>query len=400
MAGLLEGVKVVDLTHYLSGPYCTKLLATLGADVVKIEKPGSGDPMRHFGPFSEGDSHLEAGAWFLYLNTSKQSVTLDLKSKQGQEILLKLVKSADILVENFAPGVMKRLGLSYQDLQKENPALVMTSISNYGQTGPYRDWKATELNLYAAGGLMNITGEPEQEPLKEGAPLAQLGAGQNAFVACMTGLIYAEDTGVGQQIDLSIAEYATNVLENAMMQYSYSGQEYSRVGNRGYGRAAWGIYPCADGYVGIIAGPDQNWPQVANIMEREELADPKYASRQGRLLYADEVDALMLPWLLDNEKVDIFKAGQEHGLGFSFVSTMQDLLDMEQLEARKYFVELDHPVAGKLKYPGPPISPHAPVETWVYRRAPLLGEHNREVLGDRLGYSEADLATMQSQGVI
>jgi crotonobetainyl-CoA:carnitine CoA-transferase CaiB-like acyl-CoA transferase len=400
MAGLLEGVKVVDLTHYLAGPYCTKLLATLGADVVKIERPASGDPARYLGPFATGKPNAEAGAWFLYLNTAKKGVTLNLKAPEGREALLKLVSSADILVENFRPGVMGRLGLSYESLQKENPALVVTSISNFGQTGPYRDWKAAEVNLYASGGLMNITGESEQEPLKEGAPLAQLGAGQNAFVATMTALLYAEDTGEGQHIDLSIAEYATNILENALMQYSYSGQEYSRVGNRGYGRAAWGIYPCGDGYVGIIAGPDQNWPEVAKIMEREELADPKYASRQGRLLYADEVDALMLPWLLDHNKVDIFKAGQEHGLGFSFVATMQDLLEMEQLQDRDYFVELDHPVAGRLQYPGSPISPQLPVAPWVYRRAPLLGEHNREVLVERLGYSDQELTRFREQGVV
>jgi crotonobetainyl-CoA:carnitine CoA-transferase CaiB-like acyl-CoA transferase len=400
MAGLLEGVKVVDLTHYLAGPYCTKLLATLGADVVKIERPASGDPARYLGPFATGKPNAEAGAWFLYLNTAKKGVTLNLKAPEGREALLKLVSSADILVENFRPGVMGRLGLSYESLQKENPALVVTSISNFGQTGPYRDWKAAEVNLYASGGLMNITGESEQEPLKEGAPLAQLGAGQNAFVATMTALLYAEDTGEGQHIDLSIAEYATNILENALMQYSYSGQEYSRVGNRGYGRAAWGIYPCGDGYVGIIAGPDQNWPEVAKIMEREELADPKYASRQGRLLYADEVDALMLPWLLDHNKVDIFKAGQEHGLGFSFVATMQDLLEMEQLQDRDYFVELDHPVAGRLQYPRPPISPQLPVGPWVYRRAPLLGEHNREVLVERLGYSDQELTRFREQGVV
>ncbi len=255
LPGLLAGVKVVDLTHYISGPYCTKLLATLGAEVVKVERPGAGDPMRRVGPFAEPSQTSpeastaaqhpgpeaairgETGAWFLYLNTSKKSLALDLKSPQGREILLQLVKAADILVENFAPGVMERLGLGYTQLQAVNPALVMASISNYGQTGPYRDWKATELNLYAAGGLMNITGEPEREPLKEGAPLAQLGAGQNAFAAAMCALLYAEDSGQGQHIDISIAEYATNILENALMQYSYSGVEYSRVGNRGYGRA-------------------------------------------------------------------------------------------------------------------------------------------------------------------
>ena len=400
--GLLTGVKVIDLTHYIAGPYCTKLLATLGAEVIKIERPVLGDPMRHVGPSldqigEDNDSTTqrsgETGAWFLYLNTSKKSLTLDLKNPQGHEALVKLIESADILVENFAPGVMERLGLSYDILKSINPKLVMTSISNFGQTGPYRDWKAAEINLYAAGGLMNITGEPEQEPLKEGAPLAQLGAGQNAMVATLAALTYAEDYNEGQHIDLSIAEYATNILENALMQYSYSGVEYSRVGNRGYGRAAWGIYPCQDGYVGIIAGPDQRWPRVSHIMEREELADPRFESRQGRLLNADEVDALMLPWLLDHDKVDIFKAGQDEGLGFSYVASMQDILEMEQLEARDYFITIEHPIAGKLKYPGPPINPqvgdssNASLKSaWVYKPAPLLGQHAQELLSE-LGYS-------------
>lgn len=444
MPGLLEGVRVVDLTHYLSGPYCTKLLATLGAEVVKIERPGSGDPVRRLGPFAntptpvplpEGEGRPEAqegaetGAWFLYLNTSKKSVTLNLKTEEGRDILRQLVGSAQIVVESFSPGTLGDLGLGYPDLQGLNTELVMTSISNFGQTGPYRDWKATELNLYAAGGLMNITGEPDMEPLKEGAPLAQLGAGQNAFVATMAALMYAEETGQGQHIDLSIAEYATNIMENAMMQYSYSGQEFTRVGNRGYGRAAWGIYPCRDGYVGIIAGPDHRWPEVAGVMEREELSDPRFASRYGRLVHADEVDALMLPWLLDHDKQQIFKAGQERGLGFAFVATMQDILEMEQLIARSYFIELDHPVAGPLNYPGPPVrltSPQSPLSQggeanvsplgkggpkgghtmekerhgWVYRRAPLLGEHTWELLHHRLGYSDTDIAELKSRGVI
>ncbi|MDE2939003.1 MAG: CoA transferase [Chloroflexota bacterium] len=400
MPGLLEGVKVVDFTHYFAGPYCTKLLATLGAEVIKIERPGSGDPIRSIPPFSSQRLPGESGAWFLYLNTSKKSVSLDLKSEKGREIVLKLIEGADIVVENFAPGVMERLGLGYDTLSSVNPAVVMTSISNYGQTGPYRDWKASEINLYATGGLMNITGEPEQPPLKEGAPLAQLGAGQNAFVATMTALFQAEETGEGQQIDLAIAEYATNVLENALMQYSYSGVEFTRVGNRGYGRAAWGIYPCQDGFVGIIAGPDQNWPEVSTIMQSEELADPRFASRQGRLLNADEVDALMLPWLLEHDKVDIFKAGQDHGLGFSFVAGMQDILEMEQLVARDYFVDLEHPIAGTLRYPGPPISPdRTVVEPWVYRRAPLLAEHNLEVLGD-MGYDSKGVERLFAEGVI
>ena len=406
MPGLLDGVKVLDLTHYIAGPYCTKLLSGLGADVIKVERLEIGDGVRWLGPFASemeipaGNRAPEDGAWFLYLNTAKQSLALDLKSKEGQLVVLELAAKADILVENFAPGGIESLGLSYAELEKANPALVVTSISNFGQTGPYRDWKASELNLYALGGLMNITGEPEQEPLKEGMPLAQLGAGQNAFAATMAALMYAEETGQGQRIDVSIAEYATNILENALMQFSYSGQEYSRVGNRGYGRAAWGIYPCQDGHVGIIAGPDHRWPEVARIMEREELADERFLSRAGRLEFADEVDAYMLPFLIDNNKLDIFKAGQEAGLGFSFVATMQDILQMEQLLDRDYFVELEHPVAGKLTYPGAPIIPEKGVNAWVFRRAPLLGEHTSQALNSWLGYSNDQVSELVQAGIL
>ena len=406
MPGLLDGVKVLDLTHYISGSYCTKLMSGLGADVIKVERLKTGDGARWLGPFasgmkaSVGNRAPEDGAWFLYLNTAKRSLALDLKSDEGRQVVLELAARADILVENFAPGVLDNLGISYMELQKANPRLVVTSISNFGQSGPYRDWKASELNLYALGGLMNITGEPEQEPLKEGMPLAQLGAGQNAFAATMAALMYAEETGEGQQIDVSIAEYATNILENALMQFSYSGQEYSRVGNRGYGRAAWGIYPCLDGHVGIIAGPDHRWPEVARIMDRHELSDERFLSRAGRLEFADEVDAYMLPFLIDNNKLDIFKAGQESGLGFSFVATMQNILEMEQLLDRDYFVQLDHPIAGTLTYPGAPIMPEEDVGAWVFERSPLLGEHTTNVLNSWLGYSDNKVSELIQMGVV
>ena len=409
MSGLLEGVRVLDLTHYIAGPYCTRLMAALGADVLKVERPPGGDALRRLGPFAsrlgmfrdyEDSEPVEDGAWYLYMNAGKRSIAIDLKTDDGRQVALELAAKADIFVENFAPGTLDRLGLGYEQLRRVNPALVLTSISNFGQTGPYRDWRAAEATLYAMGGLMNITGEPEQEPLKEGAPLAQLGAGQNAFAATMAALMFAEETGEGQHIDVSIAEYATNILENALMQYSYSGQEYTRVGNRGYGRAAWGIYPCQDGHVGIIAGPDHRWPEVARIMEREELADPRFASRRGRQENADEVDALMLPWLIEHDKVDIFKAGQESGLGFSFVATMQDILEMEQLVARDYFVSLDHPVAGTLSYPGAPIACEPGTDAWTFRRAPLFGEHTSTALADWLGCDAARIEELTESGVI
>ncbi len=408
MTGLLEGVRVLDLTHYIAGPYCTRLMAGLGADVIKIERPASGDPIRRVGPFASrpgelreyGDTAVEDGAWHLYLNAGKRSLALDLKTERGRRLAMDLAARADILVENFRPGTVDRLGLGCGKLNSVNPALVFTSISSFGQTGPYRNWRAAEVNLYAMGGLMNITGEPDQEPLKEGAPLAQLGAGQNAFAAAMGALMFAEETGEGQRIDVSIAEYATNILENALMQYSYSGQEFTRVGNRGYGRSAWGIYPCRDGHAGIIAGPDHRWPEVARIMGREELADPRFASRRGRQENADEVDALMLPWLIENDKVDIFKAGQESGLGFSFVATMKDILEMEQLIARNYFITLEHPVAGELAYPGAPIVCEREAEAWNFHRAPLYGEHTVAALSDWLDVDADLFEELAASGVV
>jgi len=394
----LTGIRVLDLSGDM-GVYCGKLLADVGADVIKVEPPG-GDAMRRTGPFVAGADAPENSLNWRHYNTNKRSITLDLGSDAGRQLLQRLAGNADVLLESFQPGYLDSQGLGYEGLSDGNPGLVYASLTPFGKTGPYRDWKASELNLYAIGGLMNITGEPEQEPLREGMPLAQLGAGQNAFAATMAALMYAEETGEGQQIDVSIAEYATNILENALMQFSYSGQEYSRVGNRGYGRAAWGIYPCQNGHVGIIAGPDQRWPEVARIMKREELSDPRFTSRAGRLEHADEVDAYMLPFLIDNDKIDIFKAGQESGLGFSFVATMEDILQMEQLLDRDYFVELEHPVAGKLTYPGAPIMPEDSVDAWVFKRAPLLGEHTAEALTSWLGYSGAQVSELVDQGVL
>ena len=398
MPGLLEGVRVLDLTEGIAGPYCTRLFATMGAETIKVERPSDGDPSRRMGPFPAGGDDPEVSGTYLYLNCSKKGITLDIDTEAGRELVRELAASSQVVVESFPPGFLSARGLDYETLSRDSPSLVMTSITGFGQTGPHRDWLATELTLYAFGGMMNITGEPDREPLKEGAPLAQLGAGQNAFVAGMTALMYAEETGLGQHVDVSVTEYATNVLENAFMQYSYSGVEFQRVGNRGYGRAAWGIYPCRDGHVGVISGPDHRWPAVADIMERPELADERFVTRRGRMDNADEVDALMLPWLLDHDKVDVFKRGQEKGLGFAYVASMADILDMEQLRERDYFVDIDHPVAGRYAYPGSPVRPSEPA--WVFHRAPLLGEHTRDVLSRVLGRTEAELAALEEAGVI
>ena len=395
---MLEGLKVLDLTHYVAGPYATRLMAAQGAEVIKVERPGVGDPSRRIGPYPDEVPHREKSALFLYLNTGKKSVTLNLKNEASKPILHHLLEWADVLVENFRPAVTERLGLDYDSVAAVNPGLVMTSISNFGQTGPYRDYGAREINLYAMGGLMYITGDPEREPLHMAARLAQYGAGQNAFAGTMGGLLHRDVSGAGQHVDVAISEYLATILENALSQYSYTGSNFRRTGNRGYGRAAWGPYPCRDGYVGVIAGPDHKWPEMAELMGIAELAEERFDDRAGRGENADELDALMLPWLMEHDRHEIFERAQHRGLAFAYVATPEDILGWEHLRERGFFAEVEHHEAGALEHPGLPWRVEGGDVS--LDAAPTLGQHNSEVYSGMLGYSRDNVVRMRGMGVV
>ena len=395
---MLDGLKVLDLTHYVAGPYATRLMAAQSAEVIKVERPATGDGARRIGPFPDDVPHPEKSALFLYLNTGKKSVTLNLKDGASKPILRSLLEWADVLVENFCPGVMSRLGLDYGSVSTVNPSLVMTSVSNFGQTGPYRDYGAREINLYAMGGLMYITGDPEREPLHMAARLAQYGAGQNAFAGTLGALLHRDITGIGQHVDVAISEYLATILENALSQYSYTGSNFRRTGNRGYGRAAWGPYPCQDGYVGVIAGPDHKWPEMAELMGIAELAEERFGDRAGRAENADELDSLMLPWLMRHDRHEIFERAQHRGLAFAYVAAPEDILGWEHLRERGFFGSVEHPKAGGLEYPMMPWR----VEDggWELDAAPMLGQHNIDVYCGMLGYSKTELVRMRGMGVL
>ena len=396
---MLEGLKVLDLTHYVAGPYATRLMAAQGADVIKVERPGVGDPSRRIGPYPDEVPHREKSALFLYLNTGKKSVTLNLKNEASKPILHHLLEWADVLVENFRPAVTERLGLDYDSVAAVNSGLVMTSISNFGQTGPYRDYGAREINLYAMGGLMYITGDPEREPLHMAARLAQYGAGQNAFAGTMGALLHRDISGAGQHVDVAISEYLATILENALSQYSYTGSNFRRTGNRGYGRAAWGPYPCRDGYVGVIAGPDHKWPEMAELMGIAELAEERFDDRAGRGENADELDALMLPWLMEHDRHEIFERAQHRGLAFAYVATPEDILGWEHLRARDFFAEVQHQEAGALEHPTLPWRVGGG-DGRNMDAAPTLGQHNSDVYCGMLGYSRDDVVRMRGMGVV
>lgn len=394
MEGPLSGVRVLDLSEYVAGPYCARFLAGFGADVIKVERPG-GDPIRRWGPFRDGVVDGETGALHLYLNQGKRSITLDLDTEDGRSVLHELAATADVIVESARPGAWHEIGFGYEDVIEANPGVVYASITPFGQTGPYSQYNAWEITFYALSGQMHITGEPDREPLKNGGYIGQYGAGQNAYIAVLAALWERGYSGLGQHVDVSMHECATSLLEMTDMTYIYGDQIHPRTGNGA--RAAWGIYPCADGFVGVVSGPLRRWANIATLMEQPILADERYqrTGAQGEL--RDEIDALMLPWLIEHEKEEIYQKAQALGLPFGYVATPSDYFKNEQLQYRGYFHEVDHPVAGTLQYPS--MAAHFTDGLWESKRAPLLGEHNAEVL-ESLGHDARSRANLSAAGAL
>lgn len=386
----LAGVRVLDLSTLVAGPYSTKLLAGMGAEVIKIESPGSGDPSRALGPFPEDLPDPEKSGRFLYLNTAKKSVTLDLEPAAGQGLLRRLVEGAQVVVESFPPGWLASQGLSYADLAVLNPALVVTSVTPFGQDGPYRDYAADDITAFAMGGLMDQSGLPELPPLKFGGDIVQYSAGLAAFSATLIALFYAELSGRGQHVDVSFMETIASHHFQSMVEYVYTGNERKRS-------RTMMIFPCADGYVNATAQAHQ-WPRVPEALGMPELLEiPEFQSVEGRRQNADILEAMILPWMVERTKEEIYHIGQQHHLPWGYLASVADLVHSLQYQERGFFQELDHPAAGKHLYPGTPL--RLGETAWRHERAPLLGEHNRDVLGS-LGLSDEDLVRLRQGGIV
>ena len=395
----LSGIRVLDLSQHISGPYCTKMLAAFGAEVVKIEKPGEGDIARRLGPFPADQPHPERSGLFLYLNTAKKSITLNTESATGRKVLEELVKATDVLVENSEPRVMASLGLDYSRLARVNPGLVMTSITGFGQDGPYRDYQATSIVEYALSGHVYITGEPDREPLQGPGPQPEYQGGLHGFLGTMLALYSREETGQGQHVDVSILEAMAGFHQYTISYYSYSGEVKRRTGNR---YAAWpmvSIYPCQDGHVSLSApNPLQREFLYVLIGKPELIEDPRFQTRETIADNADAFDSLVAPWFRERTKEEIFHACAEMRIPCSPVASPGELLNDRHYKSRGFWVEMDHPEAGRLTYPGAPFKMSA--TPWQTGRAPLLGEHNVEIYGERLGYTREDLVRLREMGVI
>ncbi|MDY6906794.1 MAG: CoA transferase [Chloroflexota bacterium] len=400
---VLSDVKVLDVTQHIAGPYCTKLLADYGAEVIKVERPGQGDPARRLGPFYGDEPHPEKSGLFAYLNTNKKGITLNLESEWGKRQFKELVKDVDILVENFPPRVMPGLGLDYSVLEQINPRLVMTSISDFGQSGPYRDYKASEIIIYGMGGAMFCNGLPEEAPLKKGLTVTLFQGGVMAVVATMMAFLLARESGSGQHVDVSLYETQMGTIDRRMSQlivYQYNKAVTYRADPSVRRMFPFGIYPCDDGHF-ELAAVGNLWPAVGRMMDMPELIeDPRFSNIIAQMTpgHRDQFDEIWYPWIIERTKKEIVTKGQEGGALCGPLATMEEVVNDPHFNARNYFREIEHPVIGKVTYPGPPINSGS--LPWEIRSAaPLLGQYNEEVYG-RLGYSREDLVALKGQGLI
>jgi len=395
-----EGMKILDLTNHIAGSFCSKQFADHGADVIKIEKPGRGSLTRSMPPFVGNTPNLDKSLYFLYLNTNKKSITLNLKSNTGKQIFAKLVKDADILVESFAPSVSSSFDLDFKTIGKINPGLVMASITNFGHTGPYKDFKASELVEYAMGGAMFQTGLPDREPLAKGQNALLFETGMQAMYLILGAYMSARRDGCGDYIDISIMEAQLAGCERRsanLLTYQYTGDISLRTDpSTGILSAAPAIQVCKDGHITLAIGP-KFFPKLLSMMGRPNLiGDPEWDA--NNMEKSPEVTKIYDECFSKKTKIEWAEILQNEGLICTPLSTPDDVCTDEHWRYRNFFVEVDHPIAGTFRYPRGAI--RVDPEWWKIKfPAPLLGQHNSDVYGE-LGYSADDMVTFKAQGII
>ena len=402
MAGALADLKIIELGEMVSAPYCAKMFADMGADVVKIERPGAGDRARTRGPFPRDDAHPEKSGLFLYLNTNKRGVTLDVATREGFEIFEKLIAGADILVHNVTPPEMDRVGLNFDRLHRINPALIMTSIVPYGLSGPYRDYRAEDLTLWCAGGVCVLNGggpeHPELPPLKTFGHQAGYQGGVHAATATIAAAFARLRGESGQHVEVSVQESIASQLEMTFEYWPYMKMIATRLGQKPLQPVE--TMQCKDGYIYLCCIEEHQWRGFVEIMGSPEWADEEiFSDRLKRALNWDALKVFLEEWVGQQTVLDLYRKAQAKRVPFAPVSTMGDLLSSEHLRARGFFVDITQPVAGTHKYPGAPLKYHR--TPWEIRMpAPTLGQHNAEIFGGRLGMTAARIDELTRRGVI
>jgi len=394
--GPLSGVVVIDLSRILAGPYCTMLLGDLGAEVIKVEAPSRGDGSREWGPpWAGGES-----AYYLSINRNKKSITLNLKSEKGREILRKLIGKGDVLVENFLPGTMERWGFDYERVKEINPRIIYCSITGYGQYGPYKDRPGYDFIIQAQGGIMSITGPVEGPPMKVGVAIVDVTAGLFAAVAILAALHERGKSGKGQYIDIALLDSQVAWLVNVASNYLVSGEVPRRYGNAHPNIVPYELFEAEDGWFALGVGSDRQWQKLCQVIGRPELAqDSRFATNPKRVENREELIPLLQEIFRERKVEEWLGLLIEAGIPCAPVNSIDQVFADPQVQARGMVVEVPHPTADKVRLVGSPLKlSRTPVE--IRCPPPLLGEHTEEVLTGFLGYTKREIAQLRQEGVI
>jgi crotonobetainyl-CoA:carnitine CoA-transferase CaiB-like acyl-CoA transferase len=405
----LEGIRVIDLTAWLAGPYVSLNLAAMGAEVIKIERPRVGDPCRWNPPFAgpEGVSHVrktDVDVSLLYLkrNRGKKSISLNLQSDRGKEIFRRLVEKGDVVIENFAPGTMERLGFDYPKLKEINPKIIYCSISGYGQNGPYRDRAAFDLTIQGMSGIMGVTGFPDGPPTRCGAWIGDMIPALYGVCGILAALASREKTGQGERIDISMQDSCFSLIMDEALDLHLSLGIPMRTGNRNPRLAPWNVFPAKDGHMAICVATNEQWTTFLEAIGREDLKeDPRFKNQEGRFKYSDDVEVIVHAWLKGLTKEAALKALREKKVPCDPVPEISEVLEDPQLKFRGMIQELAHPLSGKtgLQTAGFPIH-FSELPAGFPSPAPYIGQHNQEIYGGILGISDAEMEKLKEEGII
>jgi crotonobetainyl-CoA:carnitine CoA-transferase CaiB-like acyl-CoA transferase len=396
--GPLSGYRVLDLAGPL-GLHCAKLLADMGADVIKIEPP-SGEASRRVPPFKDGSPHPEKSLYFLHFNTNKRGVTLDLKKADGRAIFLELARRADVVLETTLPGEMNELGIGYHALREQNAGLVYASITPFGQTGPWRDYKANDMAGIALGNLLYLAGEPGEPPLQPPGEIAYGMASTYGAFGIAVALYHRLESGKGQYIDVSMHECAGHIAGYFIPNYGYTGAKPARASRKGEETDLYDPYKTKNGYARIFIIPVEQWRRLVDWMGRPpEISGPEFEKMSYRRQHPDIVTKAIAEFCVKHTKEELYDEGQKRRIAVTPINTVGEFVEMEQTKSRRLFVDMEHPVIGKYQQFG--VVPRL-METpgAVHRPAPLLGEHNQEIYVEELGMSTDDLVALRAEGVI
>ncbi|MEB3100094.1 CaiB/BaiF CoA transferase family protein [Ferviditalea candida] len=394
MKKALEGVRILDLTRVLAGPYASMVLSDLGAEIIKIETPGSGDDSRGYGPFLNGES-----GYFMSVNRNKKSLTLNLKTEEGKQIFFELLKDADVIMENFRPGTMEKLGLAYEELEKANPGIIYAACSGFGHSGPYSQKAAYDIIVQAMSGMMSITGTPGGPPTRTGASIGDITAGLFTAIGILSALFHRMQTGQGQKVDVAMLDGQVAILENAVARYFATGKSPEPIGNRHPSITPFSVFSASDGYLIIAAGNDYLWSKWCEAVDRIDLEeDPRFKTNSDRTEHWEQLETIMNDVIGTKTVEEWLELFERNGIPSGPINNLEKVVQHPQVLAREMIVYQDHPVAGRVMMPGIPIKlSKTPGE--ITAPAPLLGEHTQSILTN-LGYTDDEICRLKELGVI